>query len=286
MNFENVLESIAASAQQKAEQRDGDYIGADGLLYCGKCHTAKQAKIVLPSGKCLTPRCLCKCAAEERDKRQKEAKQAEWQIYINQRKRQLIRDDKLLQYTFEKDKRPDSNYSKMFRRYCEKWQQIKENNNGLILWGDTGGGKSFYAACIANRLIEQGVRAYATTEPNILNDMFSATDKGEYIAYVVSFPLLVIDDFGASRNTSYAHEQIFTLIDERYKRNMPTILTTNLTPQDFDKASSLEEKRIYERVKEMGTFIEIKGKNWRQEEAHNKAQLLKTVLTEGGHNGN
>ena len=32
------------------ELEDGDYIGQDGLVYCGKCHTPKQKRLNIPAG--------------------------------------------------------------------------------------------------------------------------------------------------------------------------------------------------------------------------------------------
>lgn len=42
-------------------------------------------------------------------------------------------------------------------------------------------------------------------------------------------PLLVLDDFGAHKSTEWAEEQMFQLIDERYRDRRPLIVTTNLT---------------------------------------------------------
>ena len=66
------MRSIIDDMAKEPIKRDGDYIGEDGLLYCGKCHTKKQVRLTLPDGKIITPMCLCKCESEERDRREKE----------------------------------------------------------------------------------------------------------------------------------------------------------------------------------------------------------------------
>jgi DNA replication protein DnaC len=280
MGFNEVLKDIAARGAKNFEKEAGDYI-KDGLIYCGKCDTPRQARIDLGDGVKLEPPCLCKCRTEARDKEYAEFRARDRAYQIERMRRSCIRDEKLLEFTFENDKQPDSKYSAIFKRYCDKWEQIKADNIGLVLYGDKGRGKTFYAGCICNRLISMGVKAYAITEPNLINAMFKAVDKAEFISRLAHYPLLFIDDFGAARSTEYSREQVYTIIDERYKANLPTIFTTNLTPQQFDAPETIAEGRIYDRIKAMGQFIEIKGKNWRQDEASQKAAAFVEIMSGG-----
>ena len=56
----------------------GDYIGEDGLLYCGNCHTRKQRSIFWPlSGKEMIVSVLCKCGEERREKEEAEIRRKE-----------------------------------------------------------------------------------------------------------------------------------------------------------------------------------------------------------------
>lgn len=280
MSFNDVLMQIAARCANNFEMEAGDY-KKDGLIYCGKCHTPRQARIDLGNGVMFEPPSLCKCREAERD-REKAADKARKKALENERmRRRCIRDEKLLKFTFENDLQPDSKYTAIFKRYCDKWEQIKADNIGLVLYGEKGRGKSFYAGCICNRLISMGVKAYAISEPNIINELFERTDKAAYISRLARYPMLLIDDLGAARATEYSREQIYTIIDERYKANLPTIFTTNLTPQQFDSPASIAEGRIYDRIKAMGQFIEIKGKNWRQDEASQKAAAFIEIMNGG-----
>ena len=61
------------------ELEDGDYIGQDGLVYCGKCHTPKQKRLNIPAGifgdggeKIVS--CLCKCRVEAENRRKEQEK--------------------------------------------------------------------------------------------------------------------------------------------------------------------------------------------------------------------
>ena len=65
MNMDNIVNSLEEKARELAKYNEGDYI-KDGLLHCGKCHTAKQVVFVLPwNGEVRTPFCSCKCEKEK-----------------------------------------------------------------------------------------------------------------------------------------------------------------------------------------------------------------------------
>ena len=44
---------------------------------------------------------------------------------------------------------------KKARAYVEHWDEAYRNNTGLLLFGDVGTGKSFFAGCIANALLDR-----------------------------------------------------------------------------------------------------------------------------------
>jgi len=46
--------------------------------------------------------------------------------------------------------------------------------------------------------------------------------------------LLVLDDLGAHNATGWAVEKLFQIIDYRYIRKLPTVVTTNLDLEDLD----------------------------------------------------
>lgn len=66
---------------------------------------------------------------------------------------------------------------------------------------------------------------------NELNNNFSG--RNEVVDRLCCYPLLIIDDFGMERGTEYALEQIYNIIDSRYRSRKPLIVTTNLTLDDI-----------------------------------------------------
>ena len=53
--------------------------------------------------------------------------------------------------------------------YVEHWKEAYRDNTGLLLFGDVGTGKSFFAGCIANALLDRDVPVLMTNFPSILN---------------------------------------------------------------------------------------------------------------------
>ena len=95
------------------------------------------------------------------------------------------------------------------------------------------------------------------------------------------YSLLIIDDFGAERNTDYALEQVFYVIDERYKTNLSLIITTNLSLTDMENPEDQTHQRIYDRLLAMCTPVFFYGKSHRVQDRERKYRECKEIF-EGG----
>ena len=273
-----LLQQIAERSIKSIPMNEGDYV-KDGLLYCGKCNTPKQGKFVVSGGKIIMPRILCDCETAKRDREEAEAKRQKQLQYIEDLRKTGIQDSKLLSCSFDCDNNPQSKHSQAFRQYCDKWEEMSRKNIGLIFFGGVGTGKSFYSGCIANEIIKRYLMPVIVTSiPRILNQLFSTKNKNEYIKELVNIPLLVIDDLGAVRETDYALEQVYTVIDERYKAEKPLIVTTNLSYDELKNPADIRLKRIYDRVIEMCVPFNISGVSRREQKAKEKAQNVKALL--------
>ncbi|MCD8190266.1 MAG: ATP-binding protein [Clostridiales bacterium] len=189
-----------------------------------------------------------------------------------------IQEPALANWTFASAE--DSPSIQMARRYVEHWPQMKENNLGLLLWGDVGTGKSFTAACIANALLENGVPVLMTNFSKILNKMggMYSEQRYRYIASLAEYELLIIDDLGIERSTDYAMEQVYAVVDERYKSNKPLIVTTNLTISQIRNAEDVAHARIYSRVLELCTPVQVRGTDRRTAIGRDKQTMVKELL--------
>ena len=61
MDLTGVLPISESGAERLAE---GDHIGEDGLVYCGKCGSRKQLRVKF-GDKTHVVRCVCKCESKE-----------------------------------------------------------------------------------------------------------------------------------------------------------------------------------------------------------------------------
>lgn len=269
MNTEAIINAIAQASEPR--QAPGDYM-QDGLLYCGHCRTPKQCRIKFHFGERIVG---CQCACEQRrmeaEKKADEARALD--LKIRNLRANGVRDRTLLNCTFAgAEMTPEL---EKCHRYVEHWKEMREENSGLLLWGGTGNGKTFAAACIVNALIDKGIPALMTSFPRILNAGWDKTAIAEEMRY---YQLLVIDDLGAERNSEYAMETVYMTIDERYKARKPLIVTTNLTLDELCKPKSMEHQRIYDRILEMCVPIAFKGDSIRRGKANEKMRKAKLLL--------
>ena len=196
---------------------------------------------------------------------------------LNMLKSLCFEDHALYSWTFDKDNGKNP-VMKVARDYVDKWSDALSGNTGLVLWGDVGTGKTFFAACIANALVEQNVSVKMTNFSTILNDLFTESDKNKYLNRLNDHSLLIIDDLGIERGTEYALEQVYNVIDTRYKSGKPLIITTNLTLDELKAPTDIPHKRIYDRVLGMCVPVMFNGVNFRKEEAASKMESAKKLF--------
>ena len=169
------------------------------------------------------------------------------------------------------------------RKYVQHWSEMRENNLGLLLWGQPGNGKTFAAACIANALLESSdpfpPTVKMTTFGTILNRLLSLSvaDKAYYLSHFLNADLLILDDFGMERQTDYAREQVFNIIDGRYLTKRPLIITTNLSLQEMKTTTELAQKRIYDRVLEMCVPVFFSGESQRPGRAKANLEAFRAI---------
>ena len=245
---EKVLDNITSTG---VVQNNGDYIGEDGMLYCGKCHTRKEREIDwFGQGTRKVP-VMCKCQVEEHRLREEQMKREEEMRSIRRAKISSMMDDTFQTATFEnfQVRKENENHLKIAKSYCEKFQTMYERNQGLLFYGTVGTGKSYMAACIANYLLEKNTSVVMTSFVRILQEMqgFDREREESFSNRLNNVRLLIIDDLGAERSTDYALEKVYGIIDSRYRAKKPLILTTNLTLQQMQNNTDIRYERIYDR---------------------------------------
>ena len=278
-----MIEETVKNLMQPGERTEEDYIGEDGLLYCGKCNEPKEA--YFDPGKDMVfgmkkhPR-ECECRRKKRKEEEQYREQQRHETAVRELKSRCFSERAMQEWTFEKDKGISKN-TETARFYVKHWEWMKEENIGYLFWGAVGTGKSYLAGCIANALLEQEIPVRMTNFAEVLNDLSANfSDKNEYIKNLCRFPLLILDDFGMERGTEYGLEQIYAVIDSRYRSGKPLIVTTNLTLHDLTHPQDTAHARIYDRLQEMCVPVQFKGESFRKLTAREKLARMKENLKE------
>ena len=272
-----VEEALFGRIGTSSPASENEYTGRDGLRYCRKCHEPTQCRIVFMGRERIVP-CLCTCGKEEVEREKLETAERDRLYEIARMKAAGIQDRHLREWTFAKAE--DTPVIRMAQNYVKNWKRVKAENLGLLFWGDVGTGKSYAAACIANALLEMRIPVLMTNFSKMLNQMggLYSEERFSYISSLSGFSLLIIDDLGIERSTDYAKEQVYSIIDERYKSGLPVIVTTNLTIEDLRCPMHLADARIYSRILEMCTPVHVAGSDRRTAAGKSKQEILKEVL--------
>lgn len=280
------LESLISPDVTKTEMEEGDYVAEDGLIHCGKCHGKKQKRLsasVFTGERELVVHCICQCQVEEEEHRKEEEEHKKAMERIERLKRASLIDDKLKNVrlgVFRKNADNQKVYT-LAERYVEKFDEMYQKRQGLLFWGTAGTGKSYTAACIANELLERNILVVMTSFVKILqNIQGNPEEENIFMSRMNDAQLLIIDDLGTERNTDYALEKVYNIIDSRYRAGKPLILTTNMTVKEMQETTDIRYKRIYDRIFEMCFPVKVPGRSWREKEAAKRFDEMKKLMEE------
>lgn len=246
------IENVIALNHAVNGLRPTDYIGEDGMVWCSVCGERREMIVPPPINARVFIQCKCDREAAQRDHERREGEE------IKRRQRICFEEyPRYMAYTFQSDDNPESSASRICRKYAEKFSQV--GNMGLLLYGGVGAGKSYLAACICNKCLSFGFTARMTSFSSLLDEITRANMKSrDEPLRALNEDAVVLDDFGAERNTEYATEQVFKILTRRLETRKPIIVTTNLAPQDF-RTDDLALKRIYDRVLEVCKPVLVEG---------------------------
>jgi len=142
-------------------------------------------------------------------------------------------------------------------------QNFKQDYHNLFFYGTVGTGKSFLSGCIANELLKQGCSVIYFSASGLFDTLaryaFDAKLKEEqhdFCEDIYGCDLLIIDDLGTEVTNNFVSSQLFVCLNERNLRRKATIISTNVTLEEFrDRYSD----RIFSRITSSFTLRKLTG---------------------------
>ncbi len=131
----------------------------------------------------------------------------------------------------------------------------------ILLYGNTGVGKTFLTNCIAKELLEKGYSViYFTAFQlfDILSKSAFQKDADAIAAHqnIFDCDLLIIDDLGTEMPNAFTSSQLFLCVNERILRQKSTIISTNL---DIAQMEELYSERTPSRIFSSYSIINLFG---------------------------
>lgn len=148
----------------------------------------------------------------------------------------------------------------------------------ILLYGDTGVGKTFLSNCIAKELIESSYSVIYFSAAQLFEYFAKNTfgkkeeQESDALEHIYDCDLLIIDDLGTELSNSFTMSQLFICLNERILRRKSTIISTNLA---LENIKSIYSERIFSRISSNYSILRLTGDDIR---------IQKKLLNLGGTN--
>lgn len=233
-------------------------------------------------------RCTCKKATDHWARHDNEKKAREEQLKREEENaRRLQKIERLLgnsgvgkrfkNRTFENFNIDNENKEsfRVAKLYAENFHKFQETGEGLYFSGNNGTGKTHLAVAIALELINRGTPVICMTSIKLLQEIRRTYDKNrnvseyEILQTYKEVDLLVIDDLGQENITEWSLTMLYDIINDRYERCLPTVVTTNLSDRElikaWSRASDWTARAIVSRLHEMTMGVTMNGRDRRKD---------------------
>lgn len=236
-------------------ERASDTLSVSAVEVTEKCSCCGRGTkgIITINGVSRNINLLCDCEQEKLDKIN--------QRHFNSAQKRAF-GSRVPNGSFDIDDGKNQRVSNECQEYARSFDSvINAKVNGMILYGNARQGKTFMAEAITNRVIADGFSALFITAVEIVQKFQYGSKKDvlELLSKVESVDLLVIDDLGAQRDTGFAYESVFSVIDTRYNTRKPIIVTTNATAEEMAGAEDIAAQRCYGRLIERCRLVPVES---------------------------
>lgn len=166
--------------------------------------------------------------------------------------------------------------------YEESAEYYVSRGIGLLLHGTHGNGKTLIASLLLKRLLADGVNGYFSTFTQMLDTYASGWRSDEHRQWfdrkVRNAPLLVVDDIGREHKgrIETSSSSLDTVFRSRVQNALPTIITTNLSLDEFERAYS---SGVMSLVTESSITQLFQGEDWRPKQKLRTQEEIKAKLS-------
>lgn len=142
--------------------------------------------------------------------------------------------------------------------YVEQFDKVMATGRSAIFCGKPGTGKTHLSIGIAQEVIKLGKDALFITVQRMMRRIKGAwaKDSNETESDVISLltlpDLLIVDEVGVQFGTEFEKNIMFDVLNERYENRRPTILLSNLTPEEVKVYLG---ERVFDRLREDGGVV-------------------------------
>jgi DNA replication protein DnaC len=152
------------------------------------------------------------------------------------------------------------------KEYAVNFSIHRKAGSGFVFTGMTGTGKNHLAMAIAKQVIRDGYSAIYTTVLDATQHIREAyrtssedSDR-QVIAIYASADLLVLDEVGVQMNNDSERVFITSIINKRYEQLKPTIVLSNLSPDNMQKYLG---ERVMSRLRETTRMLQFLWEDYR-----------------------
>lgn len=267
---------------EKSKMVDSDSKYKYEIPKCPICGEPIGKVVKTAFGTIVGPR-ACKCRREKLNKQNIESKNLEKQIRL----KQVIKNS-LINKSFRKNTFKNWNHFlgnerlyKISKKYAENFYRMKENNQGILVYGNSGNGKTYFSSCIANYLLDKLIPVMCIGSIG-LTEKISESKKSfgengifKLLNSLDNADLLIIDDLGTEPDNKWTRAMIYQIIEKRNTSKLPLIITTNI---NLSELKERYDERTYSRLIKMCRFIENTSNDIRKVQGRQQTSLFKEIL--------
>lgn len=151
--------------------------------------------------------------------------------------------------------------------YCRMWaEDFDRNSNSILLYGNTGLGKTHLSLAIANVVLQKGYNVIYASAGNLFSKLekesFGRLNSDESPEEaVMNCDLLILDDLGSEFTKAFVVAELYNIINTRILTGLPTVISTNLM---YDEIGDRYNPRVYSRIIGDYQMLEFQGSDIRQ----------------------